>query len=187
MLNKRNIFGTLTGLGLLLGTAGGTVAQMPTEMPGHSSSPEEFRRLEQPLGLKIGVTAGGLALIGLELWWFLLSKPKSQQAKSQHGIQEIDITVDGGYEPSRIVVQFGQPVRLNFRRKDKSSCLERVLIPDFHIATDLPLNEVTSVEFTPDKAGDYLFTCGMNMFRGVIEVQTSKASSKEKFSAQVLA
>ena len=185
MLNKRKIFGTLTGLGLLLGAAGGAVAQMPTEMPNHSSPTEEFRRIEQPLGLKIGVTVGGLALIGLELWWFLLSKPKSQQAKSQQGIQELDITVDGGYEPSRIVVQSGQPVRLNFLRKDKSSCLEQVLIPDFYIAADLPLNQVTSVEFTPEKAGDYLFTCGMNMFRGVIEVQASQASSKEKFSAQV--
>ncbi len=185
MLNNRKILGTLTGLGLLLGTAGNTVAQMSTEMPGHSSPTGEFRRLEQPLGLKLGVTAGGLALIGLELWWFLLSKPKSQKAKSQQGIQELDITVDGGYEPSQIVVQVGQPVRLNFLRKDKSSCLEQVLIPDFHIAADLPLNKVTSVEFTPEKAGDYLFTCGMNMFRGVIEVQASKASNKEKFSAQV--
>ncbi len=81
MLNNRKILGTLTSLGLLLGTAGNTVAQMSTEMPSHSSQTGEFRRLEQPLGLKLGVTAGGLALIGLELWWFLLSKPKSQQAK----------------------------------------------------------------------------------------------------------
>jgi plastocyanin domain-containing protein len=79
MLNKYKIFAMLIGLGLLLGTAGNAVAQMSTEMPGHSSPTGEFRRIEQPLGLKIGVTAGGLALIGLELWWFLWSKPKSQQ------------------------------------------------------------------------------------------------------------
>ncbi len=30
--------------------------------------------IDQPLGLKVGVTIGGIALIGLELWWFLFSK-----------------------------------------------------------------------------------------------------------------
>jgi plastocyanin domain-containing protein len=69
------------------------------------------------------------------------------------------------------VVKAGQPVRLNFLRRDPSSCLEKVLLPDFHIAGDLVLNQVTSVEFTPQKPGQYLFTCGMNMFRGVVEVQ----------------
>lgn len=42
-------------------------------------SPEltnQFRRIDQPLSLKISITTGGLALIGLELWWFL-SKPRN--------------------------------------------------------------------------------------------------------------
>ncbi len=37
----------------------------------------QFQPIEQPLRNKIIVTVGGLGLIGLELWWFLLSKPKS--------------------------------------------------------------------------------------------------------------
>jgi len=45
-----------------------------------------------------GAVTGGLGLIGPELWWFLLSKSKSQKAKTNQGFQEIDITVDGGYE-----------------------------------------------------------------------------------------
>ncbi|HEY9863706.1 MAG TPA: hypothetical protein V6D21_05955 [Candidatus Obscuribacterales bacterium] len=40
----------------------------------------QLRTIEQPLSAKIAVTAGGLALIGLELWWFLLSKPKAKKA-----------------------------------------------------------------------------------------------------------
>ena len=31
----------------------------------------KFRRIEQPLSLKLGVAAVGAGLIGLELWWFL--------------------------------------------------------------------------------------------------------------------
>lgn len=90
MFSKSKIWGSLAGLGLLLGTASGVaLAQMPAEMPAESSEQtSQFRRIEQPLGLKVGVTLGGLALIGLELWWFLLSKSRTQQAESRHGVQE---------------------------------------------------------------------------------------------------
>jgi plastocyanin domain-containing protein len=40
----------------------------------------QLRTIEQPLSTKIAVTAGGLALIGLEIWWFLFSKPKAKKA-----------------------------------------------------------------------------------------------------------
>jgi len=172
MFSRSQIWGSLAGLGLLFGTASGVVvAQMPHEMPGEVARTNQFRRLEQPLGLKVGVTVGGIALIGLELWWFLLSKTKAQQAQAHQGIQELTIAVDGGYQPDRIVVHAGQPVRLNFLRRDPSSCLEKVLFPDFHIAQDLELDRVTPIEFTPAKPGQYQFTCGMNMFRGVMEVR----------------
>lgn len=176
MFNKKTIFGSLVELGfLLLLSSGVAVAQMPHEMPlSKSEQTTGFRRIEQPLGLKVGVTVSGLALIGLELWWFLFSKTKAAQALASQGIQELTITVDGGYEPSRVVVNAGQRVRLNFLRRDPSSCLEKVLLPDFHIAQDLDLNHVTPIEFTPEKPGQYPFTCGMNMFHGVVEVETSE-------------
>lgn len=186
MINKTAIIGSLVSLGIVLGiNSGESLAQTTHDsQPSPTEQTSQFRRIEQPLGNKVAVTLGGLGLMGLELWWFLLSKPKSQKAKtSGGGIQEITVTVDGGYEPSRIVVQAGQPVRLNFYRKDPSSCLEQVLIPDFHKTADLPLNAVTPVEFTPEKAGSYVFTCGMNMFRGAIEVQAANTSEKQRMVA----
>ena len=45
---------------------------------GHSPRSHQFKRIEQPLALKIGLTVGGLALVSAQLWWFLFSKPKSQ-------------------------------------------------------------------------------------------------------------
>jgi len=41
----------------------------------------EFQRIDQPISTKIAVTLGGLGLIGLELWWFLLSKPVSKPVR----------------------------------------------------------------------------------------------------------
>lgn len=149
------------------------IAAPETSMDSHSVS-TEFKRIEQPLAVRLGVTAAGVGLMGLELWWFLWSKPRAQSARAQQGIQELEIAVNGGYEPSQIVVQTGQPVRLNFLRTDPSSCLEQVLIPDFQIARDLPLNQHTVIEFIPKQPGSYPFTCGMNMFRGVIQVVDAK-------------
>ncbi|BAZ48410.1 hypothetical protein NIES4103_10180 [Nostoc sp. NIES-4103] len=173
-MNKTAIIGSIASIGVVLGIASHkAVAQKPQHMhPSQTEQTSQFQFIEQPLSNKVAVTLGGLGLISLELWWFLLSKPKSQQAIAANGgIQEVTVTVDGGYEPSQIVVQVGKPVRLLFDRKDPSSCLEQLLIPDFHIAADLPLNQVTTVEFTPKQVGNYVFTCGMNMFRGAIAVQ----------------
>lgn len=188
MLKRATFFGTLAGLGFLLGATSGALAtEIPAvhNMESPSTESRQFRRLKQPLGNKVAVTLGGLGLIGLELWWFLLSKPKFKQVEAQEGIQDVTVTVDGGYEPSRIIVQVGQPVRLNFLRKDPSRCLEEVRLPDFHIAQHLPLNEVTTVEFTPTKPGSYEFACGMNMFRGVVEAQANHALSNDKFSTKI--
>ncbi|NWF60334.1 MAG: cupredoxin domain-containing protein [Fischerella sp.] len=175
MLSNKVIIGSIASLGLVFGIAEGqTMAQMTHEIPtSETSQTTQFRRIEQPLWVKGAITAGGLALIGLELWWFLLSKLKSQKAEAHNGIQEVNITVDGGYEPSRIVVNGGQPVRLNFLRRDPSGCLEQVVFPDFHIAQELQLNQITPVEFIPQQPGQYTFACGMNMFRGVLEVKAT--------------
>lgn len=164
---------SLTSLGLLLGLVVGTPAQMSHEVIPRTN---EFRRIEQPLWTKALVTGGGLGLIGLELWWLLLSQPKTRKAKTVEGIQEITVIVDGGYDPSQILVQVGQPVRLNFYRTDPSSCLEEVRFPDFRIAQALPVDQTTAIEFTPKQPGRYEFACGMNMFRGTVEAVANAAA-----------
>ncbi|MEG4342396.1 hypothetical protein QUB70_03790 [Microcoleus sp. A003_D6] len=76
MLNQRQILGSLGSLGIIIGIASGVRANQISIH--HSNSTAQFRHIEQPLSLKIGVTAGGLTLIGLELWWFLFSKNKAK-------------------------------------------------------------------------------------------------------------
>jgi len=62
-------------------------------------------------------------------------------------------------------------VRLDFYRDETASCSEQVVFGDFGIARDLPAFQTTPVEFTPDKPGEFTFTCGMNMLRGKIVVE----------------
>ncbi|MDQ2100323.1 MAG: hypothetical protein QQW96_22070 [Tychonema bourrellyi B0820] len=76
MLHHRQTALSLGSLGIMLGIASGVRANQISIHPANSTA--QFRHIEQPLNLKIGVTAGGLTLIGLELWWFLFSKNKAK-------------------------------------------------------------------------------------------------------------
>jgi plastocyanin domain-containing protein len=178
MFSKTKIFKNLAGLGFFLALiTNSALAQTGLEITMPISGGEQtskFQKLEQPLALKLAVIVGGVSLIGAELWWFMLSKTKSQPAQLKEGIQAVDILVDGGYTPNIITVQVGKPVKLNFLRQDPSSCLEQVLLPDFNQALNLTLNQTTSVEILPEKPGEYTFTCGMNMYRGVIIATTAQ-------------
>ncbi len=176
MLNKSKIISSLAGLGFLLALTPNITLAQKVEMPASAGEQtSQFQKLEQPLSLKFAVAVGGLGLIGAELWWFMFSKNKSQKAQVKQGIQEVDIVVDGGYIPDRIEVTAGEPVRLNFYRQDPSSCLEQVLLPDFNKALDLTLNQTTSVEIVPEKPGEFTFTCGMNMYRGIITAKIANS------------
>ena len=167
-MKKHQAIAILVSIGLSVGIVSSISAQ---DMTKHNSSSKGFQPIEQPIALKIAIAVGGLSLMVAQLWWFLLSKPKSQQAEISGGIQEVTITVDGGYVPSLITVKRGQPVRLQFDRRDPSSCLEKVLFPDFHVAQDLVLNQTTPVEFTPQTVGMFQFSCGMGMFHGALAVE----------------
>jgi len=117
------------------------------------------------------VNLAGLVLIGLIVWWFWLSKPKTQRATSD----VIEIVVDGGvYTPGRIEVAAGKPVRLRFLRKDPSPCAEKVLFDDLGIAADLPIDQPVELTVTPKQPGEYAFTCQMQMYRGTLVVRSDR-------------
>jgi len=140
-------------------------------MLSHADTAPLWRSIDQPAGIKGLVVVVGLILIGLELWWFLGRHGGGTAARGDGtGLQELTITVKGGYQPSRIQVRAGQPLRLSFHRLDPSGCLAQVIFPDLQRSVDLPLDAVTSLDLPPLEAGTYPFHCGMNMVRGVMEV-----------------
>jgi plastocyanin domain-containing protein len=109
----------------------------------------------------------GIGIIGWIVWYFWLWKGESFTAETTRGgVQEVDVTVKGGYQPAAIIVKAGRPLRLNFTRREASTCGEEVVIPGFGKRAYLPENQTVSVEVLPEKPGEYEFTCGMNMYRG---------------------
>lgn len=110
----------------------------------------------------------GLGLLGIAFtYWFFLGKKEKEVAVEN----EVDIVVEGGYSPEVISIPKGQTTKLNFIRKDPTDCLEEVILGDFKIRRHLPLNQEVTVEITPEKEGEYRYSCGMNMYHGKIIVR----------------
>ena len=121
---------------------------------------------------EIIVTVAGLGLSAFVLWYFFFSAHQTASAvSSSGGVQEVSITVKGGYSPDIIEVERGKPVQLSFYRDEENSCSEELLIPDFSIRRDLPAFKTTLVELLPQEAGKFDFTCGMGMLRGSLVVK----------------
>lgn len=112
------------------------------------------------------------AVIGLIAWWFFGKQDSPSVAAKQSGeFQTVTVTVDGGYRPRVVSLTAGKSAKLTFVRKDPSSCLEEVIMPDFGVAEKLPVNQPHEITIQPDKTGTFTYTCGMRMFSGQIEVK----------------
>ena len=115
---------------------------------------------------KILVTILGILGMGFTYWFFLMKKEKEVAVSGS-----VDITVEGGYSPEVIVIPRGKTTKINFIRKDPTSCLEEVVLGDFKIRKHLPLNQKVTVELTPQQSGEFGYACGMNMYHGKIIVK----------------
>lgn len=115
---------------------------------------------------EILVAVGGLALIGFIYWFFLLKKTSAVRAG-----ERIEITVSGGYSPEVISIPKGRLTELVFMRTDPNTCLEEVVLGDFKVRRQLPLNQPVSIKITPQQAGEFTYACGMNMYHGKIIVR----------------
>ena len=85
-----------------------------------------------------------------------------------NGVQEVSLTAlsSGFYDKDVIELTSGVPVKLTFTADRAAGCGRQFVIPDFGIDIVVPAGGSEVVEFTPTKPGEYVYRCGMNMFRG---------------------
>lgn len=127
--------------------------------------------------MRIRTRIAGTALIGFSSCLLLLTatttltaqtrtkpvKPKAQTAR---------VTIsEQGYSRTSIVLRRGVLTRITFLRQTDSTCAKEIVIPAYGVNRVLPLNTAVTVSFTPKRAGEFAFTCGMNMHRGKLIVQ----------------
>lgn len=89
-------------------------------------------------------------------------------------VREIEIIVDGGYQPNKIVVREGERIRLKFVRKDPSPCAKEVVFAALGIRRELPLNQPVIIDLPALQPGETEFRCGMNMLKGTLVVEPKK-------------
>jgi heme/copper-type cytochrome/quinol oxidase subunit 2 len=142
------------------------------------------------------IIAGGVVLVSLFLFMYssdmveIPGQSKSAQTNSAQTTAsqevsktEVDVTKETkplvkmevttqGYEPNVIRVKKGVPVELEIKNPlDRNNCISTFMIPDFDINNVNLKTGITKLTFTPDKTGEYTFSCGMQMFKGTIIVE----------------
>ncbi len=125
-----------------------------------------FLRAERErLGLRQSASAPTSATSG---------KPASQNSgqPAASTVQTAKVILgEQGYEPANVTLRAGAPARLTFVRTTDKTCGTEIVFPSLNVKRSLPLNEPVDIEFTPAKAGEIAFACGMNMLKGVLVVE----------------
>lgn len=169
------VFGTMPlffGIGLLTSVLGDTYKQKFLKMAGIAI-------------LYLGITSANGALnaagspITLEViaanFPIQISLAEDDSTQNpidiRNGAQETSILVTSyGYQPNKLVVKKGIPVKLNLVSKNAYSCALAFRMPTLGIAKNLTPNGSQILEFTPTKTGRIPFSCSMGMYTGVIDV-----------------
>jgi P-type Cu+ transporter len=122
---------------------------------------------------RIAALAGGAAILaGIQVFFF--GKRRGAPARSESAGGAVTIRVEGGYDPDTVIAPRGRPLRLLFDRREDSPCSDEIVFPDFGIRRRLPAHAVSEIVITPDRAGEFPFSCGMNMLHGKIVVVDEK-------------
>ena len=82
----------------------------------------------------------------------------------------IKMTVlNSGYTPNVFTVKTGVPVRFEITSEAPFTCANFLVIPSLNVSRSLQKGQ-NLIEFTPATSGPINFSCGMGMYRGVINV-----------------
>ncbi|OGT27926.1 MAG: hypothetical protein A2Z17_04095 [Gammaproteobacteria bacterium RBG_16_66_13] len=111
--------------------------------------------------LGVAIVVGG--------WAYARSRPQRAHLGAD-GVQEASVIVRERYRPAVIVARRGVPLRLRFIRDEDNPCSQKVIFPDFGISRSLAAHRTTTIEVTPNREGEFLFTCEMGMYQGTLVV-----------------
>ena len=97
--------------------------------------------------------------------------------KIENGVQIVESTLSSGRYPS-ITVRAGMPVKwiIDAPQGSINGCNNRMFIPEYRIEHQFKTGE-NVIEFTPDKTGNFSYSCWMGMIRGSISVVEAPAGS----------
>ena len=90
-------------------------------------------------------------------------------------LHEVHVRINGRYDPERVVVPAGVPLRLVFHREASDRCGERVLFPLQGEEVEVPRDGIAAVELPASEAGEYDFRCAPGDLHGTLVVEDAAA------------
>ena len=96
--------------------------------------------------------------------------PKTDTTGTAGGAIAIAVT-EKGFEPAVVRVPMGKPVTLVVTRKTERTCAKEFVMAEQNLKKDLPLNRPVEISFTPTRAGEIRYACGMDMLSGKVIVE----------------
>lgn len=76
------------------------------------------------------------------------------------------LVTEDGFVPAEVKARAGEPVTLVITRKTDNTCATEVLVPEYSVSQDLPLDRTVELTFTPTRAGKLIFGCAMGQMIG---------------------
>ncbi len=97
------------------------------------------------------------------------SEPIEGASTVEGDVQKLTVdTTAGSYNPNVITLKAGVPTEITFTQS--GGCLAQVVFPELGISADLTAGD-TTILLPALEAGDYTFSCGMQMVFGSITVK----------------
>ncbi len=115
------------------------------------------------------------AALGLAPW--MMPAVARAQVPAGAAVREIEVVVDGGYQPARVEVAAGERVRLRFVRRDYGGCTREVVFPTLGLRRELPTGRPVTVDLPALPPGETPFECGMGMVHGVVVVRAAPTAA----------
>lgn len=95
--------------------------------------------------------------------------PKAAAREKAPAVQELEVAIgDVGYEPSVLTAKAGTPIELTVGKGE--GCAAGFLMPELGVEMDNSSGPATK-NLGVLAAGDYRFTCAMEMVEGVLQVR----------------
>ena len=122
--------------------------------------------------LNLFVSIVVLGMIAFILFWFF-KKPQedAKRAQQKMAIRRFEWRSWGDTLQELLSSKNRNQLVLFLIEKYPSPCLDQIVFPDFGVHADLPMGDQYVVEITPEEAGEYGFSCGMNMMHGKMIVE----------------
>ena len=125
------------------------------------------------MGLSMMVQGGTLSGLNSKATGTLMAENTDVDKKNTDEIQYITSTLQPGRSYPDITVKAGEPVKWTVEAPDGSvnGCNYKIIQQDLGIEYVFDEGE-NVIEFTPEKAGTYTYTCWMGMITGKIYVES---------------